>query len=151
MILTILGMLAASHAVDVAAIKALRARSNAAIAAHDVSRLKPLQTADYTILPGSLGKPLAWPELETRLSQTFKDATFVTYLRTPRRIVIGSSRKRAAETGTWLGTWRKKDGEMRLSGVYQAVWVPRPEGWRLQNESFVTLRCTGSRSCADVD
>jgi hypothetical protein len=37
---------------------------------------------------------------------------------------------------------------MRVSGVYLAMWVATPEGWRLKNESFVTLHCTGSRDCA---
>jgi hypothetical protein len=40
---------------------------------------------------------------------------------------------------------------MRLTGVYQAMWVPLGGRWRLKNESFVTLRCSGSRSCPDVD
>lgn len=150
MILTALALLG-SAGVDVASIRSLRARSNAAIAAHDVAALKPLQMPDYVLLPGSLGKALGSDAIEARLATGFKDPTFVTYVRTPAGIQVSSSGKRASETGTWLGTWRKPDGLMRLSGIYQAMWVPTPQGWRLQNESFVSLRCTGSSSCPDVD
>lgn len=135
----------------VAEIRAMRAQSNAAIAAHDYRRMEPLLAPDFTVLPGSLGSPLGKDLFGQRLSDTFRDPTFVTYVRTPGRISVSSSRKRAAEIGTWVGRWRKPDGEMRLTGVYQAMWVPLGGRWRLKNESFVTLRCSGSRSCADVD
>ena len=142
---------AAMPANPVAAIRAMRAQSNAAIAAHDYSRMEPLLAPDFTILPGSLGAPLGQDLFGQRLNDTFRDPTFVTYVRTPARISVSSSAKRAAETGTWVGRWRKPDGEMRLTGVYQAMWVPLGGRWRLKNESFVTLRCSGSRSCSDVD
>ena len=141
----------AGPAADVQAIRRERARSNAAIAAHRYDDMRPIQLPDYALLPGSLGKPLQGEEIGRRISTGFSDPTFVTYVRTPGRIVIASNRKRAAETGTWVGLWRKPDGEMRLSGIYQAMWVPADGGWRLQNESFVTLRCTGSRACSSVD
>ena len=67
------------------------------------------------------------------------------------KVAVGAAGKRAAETGTWVGNWRKPDGEMRLTGVYQAMWVPTAAGWRMRNESFVTLACTGSAACADYD
>lgn len=135
----------------VAEIRAMRAQSNAAIAARDYSKMEPLLAPDFTILPGSLGSPLGRDLFGQRLSDTFRDPTFVTYVRTPGRISVSSSRKRAAEIGTWIGRWRKPDGEMRLTGVYQAMWVPLEGRLRLKNESFVTLRCSGSRSCPDVD
>jgi hypothetical protein len=40
---------------------------------------------------------------------------------------------------------------MRLTGIYQAMWVPSAGTWRLRNESFVSLECSGSRYCPDVD
>jgi ketosteroid isomerase-like protein len=136
---------------DVAEIRALRARSNAAITRHRAGDVRSLLADDYTVLPGSSGRPLTAAETEQRLAAAFADPTFVTYVRNPQRIVVASSGKRAAETGIWLGLWRKSDGEMRLTGAYQATWVPRDRGWRLLNESFVTLHCAGSRSCPEVD
>jgi ketosteroid isomerase-like protein len=151
MLMFLIAFATAATGGDVASIRALRAQSNAAIAAHDFERLRPLLVADYASFPGSLGKPLGVEQTAARLGRAFADPGFVTYVRTPGRIAVSSSGKRAAETGTWIGTWRKSDGVMRLSGVYQAYWVPVEGRWRLQNESFVTLRCAGSRSCADVD
>jgi ketosteroid isomerase-like protein len=144
-------LLAASSVADVDAIRALRARSNAALAAHRAEDLRPLLAEDYTALPGSSGRPFTADASLERLASAFADPTFIAYVRTPRRIVVASSGKRAAESGTWVGRWNEMDGVMRLSGVYQATWVPRDGGWRLLNESFVTLRCTGSRGCPEVD
>jgi ketosteroid isomerase-like protein len=146
-----LSLLLAAAGGDVAEIRSLRAQSNAAIASHRSEEVRRLFTDDYTALPGSSGRPVSAEQTEQRLAAAFADPTFVTYVRTPKRIVVAASRRRAAETGTWLGLWRKSDGEMRLTGVYQATWAPGDGGWRLLNESFVTLRCTGSRSCPEVD
>jgi hypothetical protein len=142
---------AAAAGGDIAEIRGLRARSNAALAAHRVEDLRPLLADGYTAFPGSSGLPFSSEQLERRLAAAFADPTFVTYVRTPKRIVLASSGKRAAESGIWLGRWRKADGEMRLTGLYQAMWVPRDGGWRLLNESFITLGCTGSRACREVD
>ncbi|HEX6376489.1 MAG TPA: nuclear transport factor 2 family protein [Allosphingosinicella sp.] len=149
--LTLILAAAAAAGGDVAEIRRLRARSNAALAAHRVEDLLPLLTDDYTALPGSSGRPVSAGQLERRLAEVFADPAFVTYVRTPKIIVIASSGKRAAETGTWLGRWRKRDGEMRLTGIYQATWAPRDGGWRLLNESFVTLGCAGSKACSEID
>jgi hypothetical protein len=145
----------AAEAVDpagvAAQIRALRAQSNAAIAAHDFEGMRRFFVEDYTILPGSSGASFDIEAFRRRISPTFADPTFVTYVRTPTRIVVGGSGKRAAEVGRWVGIWRMPRGEMRLSGIYQAMWVPTPAGWRLKNESFVSLRCIGGARCAELD
>jgi ketosteroid isomerase-like protein len=146
-----LALAAAAAGGAVAEIRDLRAQSNAAIAKHRTGLVLRLFTSDYTALPGSSGRPFTAVQTRERLAAAFADPGFVTYVRTPKRIAVAASGKRAAETGTWLGLWRRQDGEMRLTGVYQATWVPREGSWRLLNESFVTLRCTGSRSCPGVD
>ncbi|HEX8621562.1 MAG TPA: nuclear transport factor 2 family protein [Allosphingosinicella sp.] len=151
MILALLLAAAAASGGDADDIRRLRAQSNAAIAGHRPDAARRLFADDYTALPGSSGRPVSADQTEQRLAAAFADPSFVTYVRTPKRIVVAQSGRRAAETGTWLGLWRKSDGEMRLTGIYQATWVPRDGGWRLLNESFVTLRCAGSRSCPEVD
>ncbi|HMG48404.1 MAG TPA: nuclear transport factor 2 family protein [Allosphingosinicella sp.] len=134
-----------------AQIRALRAQSNAAIAAHDFEGMRRFFVDDYTILPGSSGASFDIEAFRRRIVPTFADPTFVTYVRTPIRIIVGRSGKRAAETGRWVGTWRTPQGEMRLSGIYQAMWVPTPAGWRLKNESFVSLACAGGARCTELD
>lgn len=142
---------AAAAGGDSAEIRRLRSQSNAAIAAHRADEVRRFFTEDYTALPGSSGRPLTAGQAQERLAAGFADPGFVTFVRTPTRIAVAGSGKRAAETGRWLGLWRKPDGEMRVTGVYQATWVPRTGSWRLLNESFVTLGCTGSKACAEVD
>jgi hypothetical protein len=149
MLLWLMAAAATSAGADVAAVRAARARSNAAIAMHQFEDMRPLLLPDYVLLPGSLGKALGVEEAGQRLATAFAEPGFVTYVRTPRRIVRATSGKRVSETGTWVGTWRKSDGTMRLSGIYQAMWVPTAGGWKLQNESFVSLGCTGSSACVD--
>lgn len=138
------------HAAVEAEIRATRARSNAAIAAHDVAGMKAPFLADGVVLPGSSGTPFGMDGFEQRIGAAFADSTFVAWVRTPTKIAVAAGGRRAAETGNWVGTWRKPDGELRLSGVYQAMWVPTPAGWRLKNESFVTLDCAGSVKCAQL-
>jgi ketosteroid isomerase-like protein len=156
MILALLALLAPAPAARpepppgkaVSTIRALRKRYNLAIAAHDMAAIQPLLEPDYVVLPGSSGVPLDSERLSTRL---FADPTLITYMRRPRRVTVSRSGKRAAETGIWTGTWLKPDGVMRLTGIYQAMWVPSAGTWRLRNESFVSLRCSGSTSCPNVD
>ena len=136
---------------DVAEIRRLRAQSNAAIAAHRPAEVRRLLDDDYTGLPGSSGRPLDADQTERRLAAAFADPTFVKYVRIPDWVYVTSSRKRAAEIGDWYGVWRKPDGTMRVAGIYQATWVPDGKSWRLLNESFVTLRCGGSKACSEVD
>ncbi len=132
------------------AIRAERQRLNQAIAAHDWAAMTPSFLADYTILPGSSGRPFDLASFGERIRQGFADPSFLTYLRTPESIRIGRNGKRGSESGSWVGTWRKSDGEMRLSGTYLATWAPSGSGWKLKNEVYVSLDCTGSRACAEI-
>jgi len=152
--LAMLGCVAPVHAHEPPAdgeIRTLRAQSNAAIAAHDIVAAKKLYADDYTVLPGSSGTPLSIDDFTRRLTSGFADPTFLTYVRTPGPVIVSESGKRAAEAGSWTGTWRKPDGLLELSGVYQAMWVPTADGWRLKNESFVTLACSGSAVCEEMN
>lgn len=154
--LPVLAALAAAAAVaagpsDADQIRAGRDRSNAAIAAHHADALRPLYAPDATVVRGSSGQALNGVEAITAsLASAFRDPDFVTYRRTPQTVTLSEGGVRAAESGRWLGTWRKPDGEMRLSGVYLAMWVKTPGGWRLKSEAFVSLKCEGSRACPDV-
>jgi ketosteroid isomerase-like protein len=144
-------LLAAAAAVQPeAAIRAERARLNAAIGAHDVKAIRGSFTPDYTILPGSSGLPFDLDGFLARMTAGFADPTFVTYVRTPQEIRVSQNRKRASEAGRWVGSWHKSDGTMRLSGTYFATWVPMAGQWKLKNEVYVSLSCTGSKACAEV-
>jgi ketosteroid isomerase-like protein len=143
-------MTAAAPAAPEAIIRAERARLNAAIAAHDWEAMMPSFLPDYTIFPGSSGRPFDVTAFGKRIGDSFADPTFVAFVRTPERIRISQNGKRASETGHWVGTWRKADGTMRLSGTYLGTWEPVEEGWKLKNEAYVSLACTGSKACAET-
>jgi hypothetical protein len=133
----------------VAKVRALRAESNAAIAAHDAQRLRRIFDDDYHGIQGTSGELDNGGEATARsyAAEEFKDASFVTFRRAPGTLAVAKSRKRIAESGRWEGIWRKPDGIMRKTGVYLAMWIPAADSWRLKSEAFVTLGCTGSRSC----
>jgi hypothetical protein len=133
-------------------VRAQRAESNAAIAAHDAARLRRLFDDDYHGISGTSGSLDSGGDATSRsyADEEFKDPTFVTYRRTPTSVVSATSGKRIAETGRWEGVWRKSDGTMRKSGVYLAMWIPSGGTWRLKSEAFVTLACVGSAVCAQA-
>ena len=152
----IIGCLGVSHAATVdtptAIVRAQRAAYNEAILAHDAVRLRTFFVDDYHLISGSTGDVDSGADTATRdyADEEFKDATFVTYRRTPTTIVIAASGKRIAETGRFEGIWRKPDGTMRKTGIYLAMWIPSAGTWRLKSEAFVTLACTGSAACDQV-
>jgi uncharacterized protein (TIGR02246 family) len=128
---------------DEAAIRAVRAETNAAIVAHDVARLARSFTDDVVLVSGG-GEALVGKDAMLRgFALSFASPGFVDYVRTPERIVVASWGVRAAERGRWVGRWRTAAGETRKSGTYLAQWV-RPAGaWRIRAETFVTLACEG--------
>ena len=132
---------------------AQRAEYNAAITAHDAVRLRTFLVDDYHLILGSSGNVDSGADAATRgyADEEFKDPTFVTYRRTPISIVTAASGKRIAETGRFEGIWKKRDGIMRRTGIYLAMWVPSAGTWRVKSEAFVTLACTGSKACDQVD
>ena len=140
--------LAAPLAADQEAIRAARARSNQAILARRYADIRSLLAPGYTVTPGSTGTPVAAEDAAVRMQGQFKDPSFIAYVRTPDQVRVGETRQRAAETGTWVGSWTRPDGIMKLTGVYQATWVLIAGEWRLLNEAFVTLGCSGSKDCA---
>lgn len=149
LLITLAGTASAHADKDVAMIRRERANSNAAIAKHNFAAIAQTLLPDYTILPGSNGSPFDVAGYNQRLGRDLADPTFVTYVRTPDRISVADSRKRAAENGHWEGIFHEPDGVMRLGGIYQATWMLTAAGWRLKNESYITLRCIGSQVCAD--
>ena len=150
--LSLLAISLASHPVSIdRAVREQRAAYNAAISRRDLTGIAHRMAPGYVVLPGLTGTPLSREGLLSLFAKTFRDRSFITYARSPIRVEISDSSKRVAESGRWVGTWNKSDGIMKVSGVYQAFWISYRNEWTLVNESFVTLKCTGSRECAAVD
>lgn len=136
-------MLAAAAPGDEAAIRAVRAETNAAIAAHDVARLAASFTDDVVLVSGGGDAFAGRDGLVRAFTSAFAAPGFVDYVRTPLRIEIAGAGPRAAEHGRWLGRWRTSAGETRRSGIYLAQWLRAGGGWRIRAELYVTLACAG--------
>jgi ketosteroid isomerase-like protein len=125
---------------DAAAIRAARARYNAAIMGHDAATIRTLFVDDYKGLAGSGGELIAGGDaMAAYFANAFRVPGFGGFVRTPDVVTIAEPPDRAMERGHWQGRSQNAGGDVLLKGEYLAVWVPTPAGWRLRSESFVTL------------
>jgi uncharacterized protein (TIGR02246 family) len=142
--LALLLALAAASPADEAAIRAVRAETNAAIAAHDSARLAPAFLEDVVLVAGNGDAVIGRAAMLARFGVAFDDDSFVDYLRTPDRIDIAAGGDRAAERGHWAGHWHGEPADRRVTGVYLAYWVRLDDQWRIRAETYVTLVCEGA-------
>lgn len=134
---------------DEQTIRRLRADFNRAIAAHDVSALPKFWREDVHVTTGA-GRQLSGRDaVRAAFEAIFADATFITYTRTPGKVELSASGVRAAESGHWLGQWKKPDGMMEWRGTYLVMWRKEDGQWLIQSELYVSLRCSGSKECAE--
>lgn len=134
----------AEHAADAAAIRALRAESNRAIAAHDLARFTPVFADDAVFVWSNGSTTVGKAALQTIFLRDFADPAFDRYVRTPERVAVAANGVRAVEHGTWTALNHNAEGETRYGGDYSAHWVRTERGWKIQGELYVKLRCAGS-------
>jgi uncharacterized protein (TIGR02246 family) len=134
---------------DEQAIRLLRADFNRAIAAHDASALPKFWREDVHVTTGAGRQLQGRDAVRAAFEAIFADATFITYTRTSNGIELSASGVRAAESGHWLGQWKKADGTMEWRGTYMAMWRKEKGQWLVQSELFVSLKCSGSKECAE--
>ncbi len=135
------------HSADVAEIEVIRAVSNAAIARRDAAGVVASMLPTFSGLWAGRVTQLSRDSTDAELNRQFADTAFGGYVRTPNSIDISATGLAAAEYGRWVGRRRRADGISEFGGSYYAVWQWAPEGWRLNDEAFVMLFCTGSASC----
>src|SRR5262245_54136812 len=101
---------------DEQTIRRLRGEFNHTIAAHDATGAPKYWREDLHITTG-IGRQLAGRDAaRAAFEAAFADPTFVTYTRTPEKVELSASGLRAAESGHWLGQWKKPDGTMEWRG-----------------------------------
>ena len=122
-----------------AAIRLLRARHNAALAARDLAGAMALTPADALLVTGDGGQLRGAKAIAQAWRCTFAQAGYVRYVRQPAEIEVSDDGHRAAESGRWEGLF----GDARSAGRYLAHWQARPEGWRIVAEVYVTLEAAG--------
>lgn len=117
------------------AIRARRKLTNKLIAGHEAGRLKPFFLPDATLISGDGGVLLGAQAILEAFAGQFRDPSFVTYVRTTDTVRLDTEGVRAAETGTWVATWK----DATSSGPYLAVWRKVTGQWLIESETFVTL------------
>jgi ketosteroid isomerase-like protein len=118
------------------AVAARRKLTNRLIARKDASRLAPFFSPDVKVIAGDGSLILGARDVLAAFAGQFADPDFVAYVRSTQRIDLDAEGARAAEHGTWVGTWRTA-GEQ--SGAYLAVWKKVTGQWVIESELFVTL------------
>jgi ketosteroid isomerase-like protein len=125
-------------AMDVAHIQDLRNQSNAAIAAHDLSGTTRLIDPNVRVLRSNGGFVDGGAAMSEVYAQAFADPAFVTYIRTPKQIVVNGMV--ASEIGHWTGIWRK----YKITGNYLTRWSRQADGaWKIVAEMYAPMRCKG--------
>ena len=119
------------------AIRARRKLTNRLIAARDAARLRPHLTDDMLLIVGDGGLILGADAVVAAFADQFADADFVDYVRTTITIELADDGRRAAETGRWVGRWRRG---VAIEGLYMAAWREQRGQWLLERELYVTLK-----------
>ena len=128
-----------------ATIRELRARSNQAIAKHNLDDFADSLDSDFVMVRGSGVFVGSKKDYVALFQQDFADPHSITYRRTPEKIEVSSAAPLAAEHGRWVGT--NPDGTIGYGGTYLAMWRRTDKGWKIRSELFVVLSCGKGDAC----
>jgi ketosteroid isomerase-like protein len=128
-------------------IREARARSNQAIAAHDLAGIARVWMENVHVT-SSTSVQTAGRELnQQRMARQFARRPDTIYVRRPTVVEVNASWAVAAERGEWTGRWTEPDGKLEIGGTYLAQWRKIDGQWLIQAELFVPTRCTGAMYC----
>ena len=125
---------------DIAYIRAVREASNDAIAKHDMEGVSKPWLNEYISISGNGSSTVGKDSAIARYARQFDNTPGLTYIRTPKTILISDADTLAFETGKWVGLKTKEKNPKWVGGNYSAMWWKRDGIWRLRSELFVTLR-----------
>jgi ketosteroid isomerase-like protein len=132
---------------DEQTIRDLRAKSNAAIAAHDVAGIARAWMNDFHVVSSTSAQAAGSQANQQRMAAQFKNRPDTIYLRTPQAVDIYAPWNVASERGTWVGRWTEADGKLEIGGTYLAQWRKFNGQWLIQAELYVPTHCRGSNYC----
>lgn len=130
-------------------IREARARSNAAIRAHDTAAMARLWMDDVHVVRSTGAQVAGRERNQQRMAQQFATRPDTIYVRTPSTIDVYLPWAIAAERGEWTGRWTEPDGIVETAGTYMAQWRRIDGMWLIQAELYVPTRCAGSRYCSE--
>jgi ketosteroid isomerase-like protein len=141
--------LLAQAGADEKLIREARARSNAAIAAHDPPAIAQVWMDDVHVTSSTSAQASGRAANQERMAQQFARRPDTIYVRTPAAIDVYAAWAVAAERGEWAGRWTEPDGAMEIAGTYLVQWRKIDGKWLIQSELYVPTRCKGSSYCAN--
>jgi len=133
---------------DETSIRAARARSNVAVAKHDVAGIAAHWMPDVHIVTSTSAQGTGREVNGLRMAEQFTRRPDTVYVRTPVTVDINTPWSVAAERGEWTGRWTEPDGIVEIGGAYLAQWRKVDGAWLIQAELFVPTHCRGSAYCA---
>jgi uncharacterized protein (TIGR02246 family) len=128
-------------------IRAARASSNQAIAAHDLQGIARIWMEDVHIVTSTSVQSGGRESNQQRMGRQFANRPDTVYVRRPTVIDVYLPWAVASERGEWTGTWTEPDGKLDIGGTYHAQWRKVDGQWRVQAELYVPTRCKGARYC----
>src|SRR3954453_19156028 len=126
--------LGAQNADDEQMIRAARARSNAAIAAHDPLAIAQTWMDDVHVTTSTSAQASGRAANQERMSEQFARRPDTVYVRTPTTIEVYLPWAVASERGDWVGRWTEADGAVEIGGSYQVQWRKVDGRWLIQSE-----------------
>ncbi len=132
---------------DEQSIRDARARSNAAIARHDLAGIAAVWMDNVHVTPSSSAMADGKAANQDRMAQQFRRRSDTIYVRTPATIDVFASWAVASERGEWVGRWTEPDGALEIGGTYLVQWRKIDGQWLVQSELYVPTRCKGSNYC----
>jgi ketosteroid isomerase-like protein len=129
-------------------IREARARSNAAIVAHDPAAVARVWMADVHVVSSTSDQTAGRELNRQRFARQFANRPDTVYVREPTSVDVFAPWAVASERGEWRGRWTEPDGPLEIGGTYLAQWRRVDGQWLIQAELFVPARCSGSRYCA---
>ena len=131
-------------------IRQLRESSNAAIARHDTAGIAAILAPNVVVVASTSAVTVGRDANAARFAEQFQTRPDVVYRRTPRQVTVFAPWRMASESGTWTGSWTTDDGKVTIGGRYFAKWQEVEGRWRVQSETYMPERCSGSAYCARI-
>jgi len=141
------GRLQAQASDDERLIREARARSNAAIAAHNLDGIAGAWMPDVHVVSSTSAQTAGSQGNRQRMAQQFKNRPDTIYVRTPATVDVFAAWNVASERGEWVGRWTEPDGKLEIGGTYQAQWRKIDGRWLIQAELYVPTYCRGAEYC----
>ncbi len=106
---------------DQLAIRAARARSNAAIAAHETAAIARERLPTMSVLSSRSTLSVDRNANVRSMAETFARRPDTKWVRTPTSIEVNQRWDVASERGDCVGTWTEPDGPLEIRGAYCAA------------------------------